>query len=208
MADRSEYMISNFSKVIAMTSSHAAMSRDSLLDSEFKYHTLIVEEAAQILDIETIITMLLQRTPALKRVILLGDHRQLAPIVQNRVVAVRGNLQQSLFSRFIRLGVPYVQLDLQGRCRKSIADTFRWRYSPPLGDLPIVSSYSLANPGLAFTHQFIDCASGRESIQADKSYINEGKQPSIDWNWTDVIFSGGALDNGDVHVHENFELPT
>jgi intron-binding protein aquarius len=69
----------------------------------------------------------------LKRVILLGDHHQLPPVVKNRVrsfgftfrieYAINaiyqgfqhyGRLDQSMFVRFIRLQVPYIQLDAQG----------------------------------------------------------------------------------------------
>ena len=33
-----------------------------------------------------------------------------------------------MFTRFVRLGVPYVMLDAQGRMRSSLADLFRWNY--------------------------------------------------------------------------------
>ena len=57
---------------------------------------------------------------------------------------------QSLFSRFIRLQVPYIQLDMQGRARKEIADLYRWRYEN-LKDLPRIENtrdeYATSNPG-------------------------------------------------------------
>jgi len=47
----------------------------------FKYDNILMEEAAQILEIETFIPMLLQEQdpeapPRLKRVVLIGDHNQ------------------------------------------------------------------------------------------------------------------------------------
>ncbi len=50
-----------------------------------------MEESAQILEIETFIPMLLQNTdekegPRLKRVILIGDHNQLPPIVKSIIL--------------------------------------------------------------------------------------------------------------------------
>lgn len=53
-----------------------------------RYDNLLMEEAAQILEIETFIPMLLQNTEEkegsrLKRVILIGDHNQLPPIVKS-----------------------------------------------------------------------------------------------------------------------------
>jgi hypothetical protein len=38
------------------------------------------------------------------------------------------NMEQSMFTRFIRLNVPAVQLNKQGRARSSIAQLYNWRY--------------------------------------------------------------------------------
>ena len=46
----------------------------------------------------------------LKRVILIGDHHQLPPVVKNMAFQ---KYSQSLFTRFVRLGTPYVQLNAQ-----------------------------------------------------------------------------------------------
>lgn len=73
----------------------------------------------------------------LKRVILIGDHHQLPPVVQNMAFQKYSHLDQPLFTRFIRLGTPYVELDAQGRARPSIAKLYNWRYRH-LGDLPYV----------------------------------------------------------------------
>eukprot|EP01026_Neomeris_dumetosa_P059178 TRINITY_DN5524_c0_g1_i2.p1 TRINITY_DN5524_c0_g1~~TRINITY_DN5524_c0_g1_i2.p1 ORF type:complete len:341 (-),score=24.73 TRINITY_DN5524_c0_g1_i2:263-1285(-) len=97
--------------------------------------------------------------PRLKRIILIGDHGQLPPVIKNRAFQKYSHLDQSLFTRLIRLNVPHVTLDSQGRCRPSIAQLFNWRYGG-LQDLPAVlsssSPYAFANPGFAFDFQFID----------------------------------------------------
>lgn len=69
-----------------------------------------MEEAGQILEIETFIPMLLQDTEhdpkaanRLKRIVLIGDHHQLPPIVKNIAFQKYSHLEQSLFTRFIRL---------------------------------------------------------------------------------------------------------
>lgn len=49
----------------------------------------------------------------LKRLILIGDHHQLPPVVKNMAFQKYSHLDQSLFTRFIRLGTPYVQLNAQ-----------------------------------------------------------------------------------------------
>ncbi|KAM7263883.1 hypothetical protein ACFE04_001566 [Oxalis oulophora] len=44
-------------------------------------------------------------------------------------------MDQSWFTRFVRLGIPYIELNAQGRARPSIAELYNWRYRE-LGDLP------------------------------------------------------------------------
>ena len=157
---------SRHAKITAMTCTHAALARQHLLDMRFTYSTLLIEESAQILEIETFVPMLLQRLESpgisrLKRVILIGDHHQLPPVVKNRGFQHYGHLDQSMFTRFIRLQVPYIQLDAQGRCRPILRELFDWKYTcPALGDLADVkksnSIFSFGNPGFYFTHQWID----------------------------------------------------
>lgn len=48
---------------------------------------------------------------------MIGDHKQLPPVVQNVAYQKFANMEQSLFTRLIRLGVPNIQLDAQGRAR-------------------------------------------------------------------------------------------
>jgi intron-binding protein aquarius len=60
--DRSNYLLTKQAKIIAMTCTHAALKRGDMVDLEFKYDNLLMEEAAQILEIETFIPMLLQNT--------------------------------------------------------------------------------------------------------------------------------------------------
>jgi len=66
-------------------------------------------------------------------------------------------MEQSLFTRFVRLGVPTVELDAQGRSRPSIAALFSWPYHN-LGNLPVVSQteFALANAGFANDFQLVD----------------------------------------------------
>lgn len=118
-----------------MTCTHAALTRRKLVELGFKFDNLVMEEAAQILEVtrtvhtattrgrpkqeaeankssafclygqvETFIPMLLQDVDAmdgarLKRVVLLGDHHQLPPIVQNMALQKFSRLDQSLFAR-------------------------------------------------------------------------------------------------------------
>jgi len=48
---------------------------------------------------------------------MIGDHHQLPPVIKNMAFQKFSNMEQSLFTRFVRLGVPTVDLDAQGRAR-------------------------------------------------------------------------------------------
>ncbi|PNW82948.1 hypothetical protein CHLRE_06g300750v5 [Chlamydomonas reinhardtii] len=161
-ADRVNYLSTKQAKIVAMTCTHAALKRREFLQLAFKYDNLLMEEAAQILEIETFIPMLLQKpedgVSRLKRVVLIGDHHQLPPVVKNQAFQKYSHLDQSLFTRFIRLGTPYVQLNMQGRARASLAQLYNWRYKA-LGDLPAVQAlpaFRAANPGFVHEYQFVD----------------------------------------------------
>ena len=159
--DKANYLLTNEARIIAMTSTHAAMRRREIASLGFHYDNVIMEEAAQITEIENFIPLALQNPKdgemSLQRVVLCGDHYQNSPVIQNLAFRQYANLEQSLFSRLVRLGVPAINLDQQGRARPSIAALYSWRYKD-LGNLPLVSSLSefqMANAGFKYDYQFI-----------------------------------------------------
>lgn len=160
--DRSKYLLVREARIIAMTCTHAALKRSELVNLGFKYDNILMEESAQILEIETFIPLLLQ-TPQdgysrLKRWIMIGDHHQLPPVIKNMAFQKYSNMEQSLFTRIVRLGVPTVDLDEQGRARPSICNLYNWRYKK-LGNLRHVQTwpeYCVANPGFHYDFQLIN----------------------------------------------------
>ncbi|KAI8155775.1 RNA helicase aquarius [Colletotrichum sp. SAR 10_70] len=160
--DKANYLLTNEARVIAMTSTHAAMRRAEIASLGFHYDNVVMEEAAQITEIENFIPLAMQKPQngqmALQRVVLCGDHFQNSPVIQSLAFRHYTNLEQSLFSRLVRLGVPTITLDQQGRARPSIASLYSWRY-PKLGNLPHVESegeYTTANAGFKYDYQFIN----------------------------------------------------
>lgn len=136
--------------------------RRELVGLEFKYDNVIMEESAQILEVESFIPLLLQNPEEgrsrLKRVVMIGDHNQLPPVVKNMAFQQYGNMEQSMFTRFVRLGVPSIELDAQGRSRSTIAQLYNWRYNQ-LGDLPNISEfqeYQKANAGFVHDYQMVN----------------------------------------------------
>ncbi|KAI3917849.1 hypothetical protein MKW92_020185 [Papaver armeniacum] len=138
MADLKNYLMTKQAKIVAMTCTHAALKRKDFLQLGFMHNNLLMEESAQILEIETFIPMLLQRQEdgyaRLKRSILLPHGPELVyKICSSRYYA-------------------------QGRARPNIAKLYNWRCRD-LGDLPIVREqaiFHIANAGFAYDHQLVD----------------------------------------------------
>lgn len=160
--DKTNYLMIKEARIVAMTSTHAAMRRQEISDLGFHYDNVIMEEAAQITEIENFIPLALQKPRSgvspLQRIVLCGDHFQNSPIIQNLAFRQFANLEQSLFLRLVRLGVPTVNLDRQGRARPSIAGLYKWRYKKleNLTNVLTEPEYLHANAGFRYEYQFID----------------------------------------------------
>ncbi|KAJ8120648.1 hypothetical protein ONZ43_g2696 [Nemania bipapillata] len=177
--DKANYLLINEARIIAMTSTHAAMRRSEIASLGFHYDNVVMEEAAQITEIENFIPLAMQKPKggqmALQRVVLCGDHYQNSPVIQSLAFRHYANLEQSLFSRLVRLGIPVITLDQQGRARPSIAALYQWRY-PNLGNLPHVESlveYQTANTGFKYDYQFINVPDykGRGEVEPTPHFI-------------------------------------
>lgn len=161
--DKENYLLVKEARIVAMTTTHAAIRRQDIIRLGFKYDNVIMEEAAQVTEAETFIPLVMQphhHTHTLQRIVFVGDHLQNSPIIQNAAFRSYAHLEQSLFQRLIRLGVPHTLLDAQGRSRPSIAALCHWRY-PHLTNLPITATdpaFVLANAGFRYEYQFINVA--------------------------------------------------
>ncbi|KAK4956868.1 hypothetical protein LTR10_006397 [Elasticomyces elasticus] len=160
--EKADYLLVSQARIVAMTATHAAMKRREIAGLGFRYENVVVEEAAQVTEAEGFVPFVMQDGKnggaGLQRVVLVGDHLQNSPVVQNAALRGYGNLEQSLFQRLMRLGVPHVVLDAQGRSRPSIAELVKWRY-PRLTNLPFTSTapeFARANAGFRFEYQFIE----------------------------------------------------
>lgn len=98
---------------------------------------LLVEEAAETR--EAILTSAL--IPSLEQLILVGDHQQLPPSVDVRLLGgAPYNLNVSLFQRLVGLGVPYSALQVQRRMIPAIREIVHTFY-PRLEDHDVVKTH-------------------------------------------------------------------
>ncbi|KAK1931715.1 RNA helicase aquarius [Phytophthora citrophthora] len=194
---RGDMYLINHARIVAMTCTHAALNHHKLTELGLTFGSLIMEEAAQVSELDSFVPLLLacskkggptvgksKTSTSLKRVVLMGDAKQLPPVVKSLALKNYSHLNQSLFTRLLRLGVPPVVLDRQGRSRSELADIYRWRYDQivesgdktALGDLARIESeseYQTGNAGFAHVAQFVDLPSSMEHQPRPFAYENE-----------------------------------
>jgi hypothetical protein len=97
---------------------------------------ILVEEADEILESHTLTAM----TANTKQLVLIGDHKQLRPKVNNYSLTVEKgdgyDLNMSLFERLIHAGFPHTTLTRQHRMRPEISSLVRQLTYPELEDAP------------------------------------------------------------------------
>lgn len=109
---RASFVLCNHARIIAMTVSYAAIHRERLISLGFSFTSVILLEAGAMLEAEALITLGLQPNHAerLRRVMFVGDQAKETPSVLDIGTRNVGNLQQSLFTRLVRIGYPVVRL--------------------------------------------------------------------------------------------------
>lgn len=97
---------------------------------------IMVEEAGEILESHILTAM----TPATKQLVLIGDHQQLRPKINNYALTVEKgdgfDLNRSLFERLILAGFPHTTLSQQHRMCPEISSLVRQLTYPDLRDAP------------------------------------------------------------------------
>ncbi|XP_078352981.1 NFX1-type zinc finger-containing protein 1-like isoform X1 [Oculina patagonica] len=105
--------------VIGMTVTGATMRANLLAD--IKPSVMIVEEAAEILEGQLVAVI----PPSVQHLIMIGDHKQLKPVVHFHRLKKHHHLDLSMFERLVNCKIPYIQLGKQCRMRDEIADLLR-----------------------------------------------------------------------------------
>ncbi|ELU02825.1 hypothetical protein CAPTEDRAFT_212972 [Capitella teleta] len=129
-----DFFITSSSYVVGMTTTAAAKCHDLL--QKLKPRIVILEEAAEVLEGHVITTL----TSECQHLILIGDHQQLKPNPTVHELAVKYNLNVSLFERMINNGANCVVLEEQRRMRPEIAKLIQDIY-PNLKNADCVKGY-------------------------------------------------------------------
>ena len=108
--------------IVAMTTTGCAKYSTILEQNNFE--TIIVEEAAEVLE-SHVLSLLTRNT---KKLILIGDHKQLKPKPYNFELESKYNFNVSMFERLINNGIPYAALKYQRRMKPKFADFVRIIY--------------------------------------------------------------------------------
>jgi superfamily I DNA and/or RNA helicase len=119
-------------RIVGCTTTGAAMYQDEI--QKASPGIILVEEAGEILEPHTLTAM----TPKTKQLVLIGDHKQLRPKVNNYALTVEKgegyNLNMSMFERLVLADVPHTTLNLQHRMRPEISSLVRNLTYPELED--------------------------------------------------------------------------
>jgi len=168
-------------RIIGATTTGAAQYRDLLAAKSAG--VVIVEEAGEVLEAH-VITSLSEGTrysKETKHLILIGDHKQLRPKVENfQLTTVSGggyNLDCSLFERLVLSDHSSVALEVQHRMRPEISDIIRAQTYPSLRDHESVHLYPNVK-GVTRNVVFIDHKFPEEGEQQDDDHYGNKKTKS------------------------------
>ena len=109
-------------QIVAMTTTGCAKYAGIL--EQLNFEVIIIEEAAEVLE-PHILSLLTKNT---KRLIMLGDHKQLRPKTYSYEMAKNYNFDVSMFERLINNNIKYVSLKYQRRMKPLFANFVRLIY--------------------------------------------------------------------------------
>lgn len=85
--------------------------------AKMKFRNVLIDESTQSAEPECLIPLVL----GCKQVVLVGDHKQLGPVIMNKKAAKAG-LNQSLFERLVKLNLTPIRLDVQYRMHPCLSE--------------------------------------------------------------------------------------
>lgn len=171
-------------KIVGMTVTGANICRS--LVAQMKPAVILVEEAAEVLEPQLVALM----GNWVKHLIMIGDHKQLRPSVENYILARDYHLDLSMMERLINNGLSYATLTMQNRMRPEFADLLLDIYPGLQSNLARVESNKRANcigQSMYFWNHrepetsersFTNKAEAERAVRLALFLIDQGYQPS------------------------------
>lgn len=131
--EKTAYIIGQ-KRIVGCTTTGAAINTEEL--QKASPGIVLVEEAGEILESHILTAM----TPNTKQLVLIGDHKQLRPKINNYALTVEQgggyDLNMSMFERLVLAGVPHTTLNVQHRMRPEISSLVKELTYPEMKDAP------------------------------------------------------------------------
>ncbi|RWS26737.1 NFX1-type zinc finger-containing protein 1-like protein [Leptotrombidium deliense] len=160
------YFVARNAKVIGATTTGAA--KNSNIIRRLRPKIVIFEEAAEILEAHTV-TALSEHT---EHVILIGDHIQLRPATSVYELALKFNLDVSLFERLIRNNLSYSKLKMQHRMHPNVSHLLVPLFYEALENHESVSKYEnvkgITNNLFFLNHDYEETSKGDSTSKSNE----------------------------------------
>ena len=184
LEDQQKVNILRQMKITGMTVTGANIHRS--LIAQIRPEVILVEEAAEVLEPQLVALM----GNWVKHLIMIGDHQQLRPSVENYKLARDYHLDLSMMERLINNGLSYATLTMQNRMRPEFADLLLDIYPTLQSNLARVETNKPAScigrSMYFWTHQqpelnersFTNKAEAERAVRLALFLIEQGYKPS------------------------------
>eukprot|EP00762_Andalucia_godoyi_P005288 ANDGO_06732.mRNA.1 Regulator of nonsense transcripts 1 homolog len=141
------------SDVICLTLSGVSILVPWFLELGISPFAILLEEAAKILEVECL--PLFQLAP--RRLILIGDDLQLAPLVEDDRLRYECHFSRSLFERLRHLQTRVHVLNRQARAHTTLCNLYRWRYEEEFAERQLEFRDLVVHPQQATLKNDVPC---------------------------------------------------
>lgn len=169
--------------LVGMTTTGAAQNIDLL--RQVQPRIVVVEEAAQVFE-QHIIGCL---TEGLQHLILIGDHQQLRPPINNYKLSKSHKTDVSMMERLVMNGMPFVCLSQQHRMRPEISSLLTPTIYKTLKDHSSVLNYENVR-GFKHNIYFLDHTHPESQTEFSTSHMNEFEAKMIVRLFRYLVFQG------------------
>lgn len=163
------YIFSSKTKVIGTTVDELYRATKKIEKAGIVIENVIVSEASQLTQFESLFPIFSQNSNSVKRFVLVGDTRSLAPTSFSSQLSSMFHLNTSLIKRFKELRRSFINLDVQYNRRREITTVLEANYPNLVNQAS--EEFKVANAGILSPVQFIH-VEGSETQPIQQVYQN------------------------------------